>query len=76
MKQWYKSEIQKHQVMDKQLNQYIEFSTWCLHFRRHRNMLVTEHFLYSLVEKYGRHMVYSDGGSWYPKPGFSLRLAK
>ena len=30
-------------------------------------MLVTEHFLYSLVEKYGVHIVYSDGGSWYPE---------
>src|SRR5574342_1434999 len=33
-----------------------------VYISRHRNMLVTEHFLYSLVEKYGRHMVYSDGG--------------
>ena len=29
-----------------------------VYISRHRNMLVTEHFLYSLVEKYGRHMVY------------------
>src|SRR5574342_536385 len=33
-----------------------------VYISRHRNMLVTEHFLYSLVEKYGRHVVYSDGG--------------
>ena len=30
-----------------------------------RNMLVAEKFLRSLVEKYGRHTVYTDGGTWY-----------
>ena len=28
-------------------------------------MLVAEKFIRSLVEKYGRHVVYTDGGSWY-----------
>ena len=45
-----------------------------VYISRHRNMLVTEHFLYSLVEKYGRHIVYSDGGSWYPEACTSLGL--
>ena len=35
---------------------------------RHRNMLVAESFLRSLIKIYGRHTVYSDdGGTWYPK---------
>ena len=34
-----------------------------VYISRHRNMLVAEHFLYSLVEKYGVHTVYSDSGS-------------
>ncbi|MGE3859489.1 MAG: hypothetical protein AB7F53_05830 [Nitrososphaeraceae archaeon] len=40
------------------------FGTWNIHFRRKR-MLVAEKFIYSLVEKYGRHTVYTDGGTWY-----------
>ncbi|MGA9168649.1 MAG: hypothetical protein WBZ20_00705 [Nitrososphaeraceae archaeon] len=36
---------------------------------RHRNMLVAESFLRSLIKIYGRHTVYSDddGGTWYPE---------
>jgi transposase-like protein len=34
---------------------------------RHRNMLVVESFLKSLMKTYGKHSVYSDGGgTWYP----------
>ena len=29
-------------------------------------MLVAEKFIKSLVDKYGRHTVYTDGGIWYP----------
>jgi len=29
-------------------------------------MLIAEKFIRSLVEKYGRHTVYTDGGTWYP----------
>ena len=29
---------------------------------RHRNMLVAESFLKSLIKLYGKHIVYSDGG--------------
>ena len=28
-------------------------------------MLVAEKFIHSLVEKYGKHTVYTDGGTWY-----------
>jgi putative transposase len=34
---------------------------------RHRNMLVAESFLRTLIKVYGKHTVYSDGGSWYPE---------
>lgn len=37
------------------------------HISEHRNMLVLSSFLESLVSKYGRHPVYSDGGTWYPE---------
>jgi putative transposase len=29
------------------------------------NMLVAEKFIHSLVEKYRKHTVYTDGGTWY-----------
>ena len=28
-------------------------------------MLVAEKFIRSLVDKYGKHTVYTDGGTWY-----------
>ena len=36
-----------------------------VYISRHRNMLVAEAFLKSLVKVYGKHVVYSDGGTWY-----------
>jgi len=30
-----------------------------------RNMLVAEKFIRTLVSKYGKHTVYTDGGTWY-----------
>ena len=30
-------------------------------------MFVAEKFIHSLVDKYGRHTVYTDGGTWYPQ---------
>jgi putative transposase len=34
---------------------------------RHRYMPVAESFLRSLIKLYGKHIVYSDMGSWYPE---------
>jgi putative transposase len=34
---------------------------------RHRNMIVVEAFLDSLIRIYGKHTVYINGGSWYPE---------
>jgi putative transposase len=41
---------------------------------RHRNMIIAELFLRSLIRIYGRHVVYSDGGTWYPEACISLGL--
>jgi putative transposase len=30
-------------------------------------MFVAEYFIRSLVDKYCKHTVYIDGGTWYPK---------
>src|ERR1051325_4784812 len=32
----------------------------------HRTIFGAESFLRSLVKLYGKHIVYSDGGTWYP----------
>lgn len=45
-----------------------------IYLSRHRNMLVIESFLRSLVKLYGRHTVYSDGGAWYPEAYVFLHL--
>ena len=45
-----------------------------IYISRHRNMLVAESFIKSLIEIYGRHVVYSDGGTWYPEACSSLGL--
>jgi putative transposase len=37
-------------------------------------MLIAEKFIHSLVEKYGRHTVYTDGGTWYDEACNILKL--
>ena len=37
-------------------------------------MLIAEKFIRSLVAKYGKHTVYTDGGIWYPEACNVLRL--
>ena len=39
-----------------------------------RNMFVAENFIRSLVDKYGRHTVYTDGGTWHPQACTFLHL--
>ena len=36
-----------------------------IYLSEERNMLVAEKFIRSLVSKYGKHIVYTDGGTWY-----------
>jgi len=45
-----------------------------VYISRHRNMIVAEAFLNSLIKIYGKHTVYSDGGTWYPEACASLGL--
>jgi putative transposase len=45
-----------------------------VYISRHRNMLIVEAFLKSLIEIYDKHIVYSDGGTWYPEACSSLGL--
>ncbi len=74
MKQWYKSEIQEHGYLWVAVVEPVHRVVLGVYISRHRNILVTEYFLHLLVEKYGRHTVYSDGGSWYPEACSSLKL--
>ena len=43
----------------------IHSSVLGIYISNERNMLVSEKFIRSLVEKYGKHIVYTDGGTWY-----------
>ena len=52
----------------------IHSSVLGIHISEERNMLVAEKFIRSLVEKYGRHTVYTDGGTWYDEACNVLRL--
>src|SRR5690349_3828203 len=45
-----------------------------VYISRHRNMIVAEAFLSSLIRMYGKHIVYSDGETWYPETCVSLGL--
>ena len=45
-----------------------------VYISRHRNMIVAEVFLNSLIKIYGKYTVYSDGGTWYPEACISLGL--
>jgi len=38
------------------------------------NMFVLENFIGSLVSQYGRHTVYTNGGTWYPQSCNFLNL--
>jgi len=43
----------------------IHSSVLGIYISEERNMLVAEKFINSLVDKYGKHTVYTDGGTWY-----------
>jgi len=43
----------------------IHSSVLAIYISEERNMLVAEKFIRSLVSKYGKHTVYTDGGTWY-----------
>ncbi|HSF00441.1 MAG TPA: hypothetical protein VLA48_06050 [Nitrososphaeraceae archaeon] len=52
----------------------IHSSVLGIYISEERNMIVAEKFIRSLVEKYGRHTVYTDGGTWYPQACNFLHL--
>ncbi|HET9807991.1 MAG TPA: hypothetical protein VFP49_13900 [Nitrososphaeraceae archaeon] len=43
----------------------IHNSVFGIYISEERNMFVAEKFIRSLVEKYGKYTVYSDGATWY-----------
>ena len=53
----------------------IQRSVLGIYISEERNMFVAENFIRSLVEKYGKHMVYTDGGTWYPQACNFLHLS-
>ena len=52
----------------------IHSSVLGIYISESRNMLVAEKFIRSLVSKYGRHPVYTDGGTWYDEACNILKL--
>jgi transposase-like protein len=48
-------------------------STWYSYFFE-RSMLVAEQFIQKLCTEYGKHPVYTDGGTWYPQACKFLKL--
>ena len=52
----------------------IHSSVLIIYISEERNMLVAEKFIKSLVSKYGRHPVYTDGGTWYDEACNILKL--
>ena len=52
----------------------IHSSVLGIYISEERNMLVAEKFIRSLVDKYGKHTVYTDGGTWYDDACNVLRL--
>ena len=51
----------------------IHSSVLGIYISEERNMLVAEKFIRSLVEKYGRHPVYTHGGAWYDEASNILK---
>ena len=52
----------------------IDKSVLGIYISEERNMFVAENFIHSLLDKYGRHTVYTDGGTWYPQACNFLNL--
>ena len=45
-----------------------------IHISLERNMLIAEEFLHSIINKYGKHPVSTDGGTWYPQACIFLKI--
>jgi transposase-like protein len=44
-----------------------------VYISRHRNMIIAESFLRTLIKIYGKHTVYSDGGTWVSRSMYIIR---
>ena len=38
-----------------------------INISKERNMFVVKNFIRSLISKYSKHTLYTDGGTWYPQ---------
>ena len=45
----------------------IHSSVLGIYISEERNMLIAEKFIRSLVSRFGKHTVRTDGGTWYPQ---------
>ena len=52
----------------------IDNSVLGIYISEERNMFVAEKFIRSLIDKYGKHTMYIDGGTWYPQACTFLHL--
>ena len=52
----------------------IDKSVLGIQISEERNMIVSENFIRSLVSKYNRHTVHTEGGKWYPQACNFLHL--
>src|SRR5574339_30047 len=52
----------------------IQSSVLGIYISEGRNMIVAEKFIRSLVSKYGKHTVYTDGGTWYNEACYVIGL--
>ena len=43
-----------------------------IYISEERNMIIAEKFIRSLVSNYGKHTVYTDGGTWYDEACYVL----
>ena len=52
----------------------IHSSVFGIYISEERNMFTDEKFIRSLIDKYGKHKVYTDGDTWYPQACTFLNL--
>ena len=45
-----------------------------IYISEERNMVVAEKFIRSIVSMYGKHIVYTDGGTWYDETWIIIGL--
>ena len=56
------------------MNQFILQCLKSIFHKKETYLLLIKKFIQSLVHKYGKHDVYTDGGTWYPESCNFLNL--